>query len=164
MDIHYKTVVGDNQQRITDILNIALDRVDFVLMSGGLGPTVDDVTRQAVAAATNRELVYSEELEAQIMARFRSFDRAMPENNKRQAWIPEATLTLGYKDQRDGFSGPIFGVALPLPIFDQKGGLADAALPSSRQNGALESSLQRFPHGHARTSNRCRVRSAVRPR
>jgi cobalt-zinc-cadmium efflux system outer membrane protein len=44
-----------------------------------------------------------------------------------QAWIPEATLTLGYKDQRDGFSGPVFGVALPLPVFDQKGGLADAA-------------------------------------
>ncbi|MEM7029239.1 MAG: CinA family nicotinamide mononucleotide deamidase-related protein [Chloroflexota bacterium] len=92
LDIHYKTVVGDNEQRIIDVLNIALSRVDFVLVSGGLGPTVDDMTRQAVAAATNRELIYSQELEAQIKARFRSFDRDMPENNKRQAWMPEGSI------------------------------------------------------------------------
>ena len=44
-----------------------------------------------------------------------------------QAWIPDATVTLGYKDQRDGFSGLVFGVALPLPVFDQKSGVAEAA-------------------------------------
>lgn len=92
LDIHYKTVVGDNEQRIIDVLNIALSRVDFVLVSGGLGPTVDDRTRQAVAAATQRKLIYSDELEQQIADRFRSFDREMSENNKRQAWIPEGSI------------------------------------------------------------------------
>ena len=54
LDLYYKTTVGDNEQRITDVLNLALDRSDVVLTSGGLGPTVDDITRQAVANATGR--------------------------------------------------------------------------------------------------------------
>jgi len=92
LDMYYKTIVGDNEDRITEVLQIALSRVDFVIVSGGLGPTVDDRTRQAAAAAANRELVYSTELEEQIAARFRNFGREMAENNKRQAWIPEGAI------------------------------------------------------------------------
>ena len=94
LDLYYKTTVGDNEQRITDVLNLALDRSDVVLTSGGLGPTVDDITRQAVANATGRKLVYSDELEAQIAERFASFGRSMAENNKRQAYIPEGAMPL----------------------------------------------------------------------
>lgn len=94
LDLFYKTTVGDNEARITAVLNSALDRSPVVITSGGLGPTVDDVTRQAVANATGRRLVYSQELEAQIAARFRSFGRAMADNNKRQAYVPEGALTL----------------------------------------------------------------------
>lgn len=92
LDVHYKTTVGDNERRIIEVLRIALGRVDFVIVSGGLGPTVDDVTRQAAAAATGRKLIYSQELEEQIAARFRKFGRQMAENNKRQAWIPEGAI------------------------------------------------------------------------
>jgi len=84
LDLYYKTTVGDNEERITQALNIAMERSPVVITSGGLGPTVDDVTRQAVANATGRKLVYSAELEAQIAARFRSFGREMADNNKRQ--------------------------------------------------------------------------------
>ena len=94
LDLYYKTTVGDNEARITAVLNQALDRADVVITSGGLGPTVDDITRQAVANATGRKLVYSRELERQIAARFRSFGRKMGENNKRQAFIPEGALPL----------------------------------------------------------------------
>ncbi len=94
LDLYYKTTVGDNEDRITDVLNLALDRSDVVITSGGLGPTVDDITRQAVANATGRKLVYSTDLEAQIAARFRSFGRKMADNNKRQAYIPEGALPL----------------------------------------------------------------------
>ena len=94
LDLLYKTTVGDNENRITQVLNLALDRSDVVITSGGLGPTVDDVTRQAVANATGRRLVYSTELEAQIEARFRGFGRKMAENNKHQAYTPEGALTL----------------------------------------------------------------------
>jgi nicotinamide-nucleotide amidase len=94
LNLFYKTTVGDNEARITDILNLALDRSDVIITSGGIGPTVDDVTRQAVANATGRKLIYSLELEAQVAARFRSIGRKMAENNKRQAYIPEGALPL----------------------------------------------------------------------
>jgi nicotinamide-nucleotide amidase len=94
LDLYYKTTVGDNEARITAVLNLALDRSPIVITSGGLGPTVDDMTRQAVANATGRKLVYSQELEQQIAARFRSFGRAMADNNKRQAYIPAGALPL----------------------------------------------------------------------
>jgi len=76
LDLYYKTTVGDNEDRITEVLNLALDRSEVVITSGGIGPTVDDVTRQAAANATGRKLVYSEELEAQIAERFRCVFRS----------------------------------------------------------------------------------------
>jgi nicotinamide-nucleotide amidase len=94
LDIYYKTTVGDNEARIAEVLNLALDRSDVIITSGGIGPTVDDITRQAVADATGRRLVYSDDLEAQIAERFRSFGREMGENNKRQAYIPQGALPL----------------------------------------------------------------------
>ncbi len=83
------TSVGDNISRIADTLRIALGRSDLIITCGGLGPTVDDMTREAVAAATDRELVFVPALEEQIKARFSSFRMTMPENNKRQAFIPQ---------------------------------------------------------------------------
>lgn len=94
MDLYYKTTVGDNEERIAEVLDLALDRSDAVITSGGIGPTVDDVTRQAIARATGRKLVYSEELERQIAARFRNFGRRMAANNKRQAYLPEGAQPL----------------------------------------------------------------------
>ena len=94
LDLYYKTTVGDNENRITEVLNLALDRSDVIITSGGLGPTVDDVTRQAVANATGRRLIYSADFELQIAERFRNFGREMAENNKRQAYIPEGATPL----------------------------------------------------------------------
>ena len=94
MDIYYKTTVGDNEQRIVDVLNLALSRSDVVITSGGIGPTVDDITRQAVATATGRNLIYSLGLEKQIANRIRSFGREMPDNNKRQAYLPEGAFPI----------------------------------------------------------------------
>ena len=94
LDLYYKTTVGDNETRITEILDQALERSDVVITSGGIGPTVDDLTRQAAANATGRKLVYSDELEVQIAERFRQFGREMAENNKRQAYIPDGATPL----------------------------------------------------------------------
>ena len=94
LDLYYKTTVGDNLDRITEVLDLALDRSDVIITSGGIGPTVDDVTRQAVADATGRKLVYSTELESEIAARFSRFGRPMADNNKRQAYIPEGATSL----------------------------------------------------------------------
>ncbi len=89
LNLYFKTVVGDNAQRMTEALRIALNRSDVVITTGGLGPTVDDVTRPAVARAVGRELIFSDELLTQIQARFRAYGSPMGENNKRQAYLPQ---------------------------------------------------------------------------
>src|SRR3990172_8836427 len=68
LDLYYKTTVGDNLNRLTAVLCQALARSEVVITTGGIGPTADDVTREAVAAATGRELEFSEHLMAQIGA------------------------------------------------------------------------------------------------
>ncbi|MEN8098033.1 MAG: molybdopterin-binding protein, partial [Chloroflexota bacterium] len=62
MNVYYMSTVGDNRKRISQNITRALERSDIVITTGGLGPTVDDVTRSAVADATNRELEVREDL------------------------------------------------------------------------------------------------------
>lgn len=88
VDIYRLTTIGDNPSRITHTLQAALMRSDVVICTGGLGPTVDDPTRQAVADVFNVPLVYHEELWQDILARYQTFNRVPTENNKRQAFIP----------------------------------------------------------------------------
>ena len=84
-----KTAVGDNEDRIAAVVGEALGRADLVICTGGLGPTVDDKTREAVARATRRPLVFHQHLLDQIEARFRSFGRTMSPSNRQQAYVPE---------------------------------------------------------------------------
>lgn len=94
LDLYYKTTVGDNRERMAGVLETALSRSDIVITSGGLGPTVDDVTREAVADATHRTLVFQQALLDQIAARFARFGRPMTENNRRQAFVPEGAIVI----------------------------------------------------------------------
>ncbi len=92
VNLFYKTVVGDNPDRMLEITNRAMERSDLVITSGGLGPTQDDLTREVVAQATNRQLVMDPELLAQIEERFRRRGLIMTENNDRQALIPQGAI------------------------------------------------------------------------
>lgn len=83
-----KSVVGDTTEHIVSLLNEALSRADLVLCTGGLGPTLDDVTREAVALACARPLEFRQDLLDQIAARFAALKRPMGESNRRQAHIP----------------------------------------------------------------------------
>ena len=94
LNLFYKTTVGDNEERMTLVLKQALDRSDVIIVSGGLGPTVDDVTRQAVAQATGRKLVLDEEMLASIHAHYSRWGRTMAENNRRQAYKPESAMSI----------------------------------------------------------------------
>jgi competence/damage-inducible protein CinA-like protein len=80
--------VGDNLGRMVDCLRELVDRADAVVVCGGLGPTPDDVTREAIAQVMGVELERREELVEQIAAIFGGRGRAMPENNLRQADVP----------------------------------------------------------------------------
>ncbi len=94
VNLYYKTTVGDNRERIAAVIRHALKRVDVVLTTGGLGPTVDDVTREAIADATGRPLVRLPELEEHIRHIFRRMGREPGANNLRQADVPEGARVL----------------------------------------------------------------------
>ncbi|MBI3536412.1 MAG: CinA family protein, partial [Chloroflexi bacterium] len=85
---------GDNVGRIVDAIHHALTRADVIITTGGLGPTVDDMTREAVARATNRELILDENLLAQIRGLFAKWNSAMSDNNVRQAYIPRGATPI----------------------------------------------------------------------
>jgi competence/damage-inducible protein CinA-like protein len=90
VDVTHHQVVGDNQARIVDAVRLALGRAEIVLVTGGLGPTQDDITRDAIAEALGLDLVRDAEYEAWLRERFRGFGHGeMPENNLRQADAPE---------------------------------------------------------------------------
>lgn len=89
VELTMKCVVGDDRERLTAALRDALERTEIVIVTGGLGPTEDDVTRDAVAAALGRPLVFHQDLADGIAERFRKFGRRMAEINLRQAYLVE---------------------------------------------------------------------------
>ncbi|MBC7258896.1 MAG: CinA family nicotinamide mononucleotide deamidase-related protein [Chloroflexi bacterium] len=109
IDVHYRTTVGDNEQRTAEAISLAMRRADLVITTGGLGPTVDDVTRQAVARATGRPLALHPELLAAIEARFRSFGYRMTANNVQQAYIPQGAVAI----ENPVGTAPCFAVETP---------------------------------------------------
>lgn len=94
VNLFWKTTVGDNPTRITEALHTGLRRSDAVLCSGGLGPTMDDITRECVAEALGAPLEYHEDLYQVIVERFRSFNRPISENNRRQAQLPRGAAPI----------------------------------------------------------------------
>lgn len=94
IDLFRKTTVGDNAQRIAQVVREGLERADIILTTGGLGPTVDDPTREAIALALGVETEFRPELWEQIQARFRRFGRLPTENNRRQAYVPRGAIAV----------------------------------------------------------------------
>jgi molybdenum cofactor synthesis domain-containing protein len=93
LNLYYKTV-GDNEVRMAEALSIALKRSDVIITTGGLGPTIDDVTRPAIARAVDKPLIFREDLLDQIQARFRAYGVPMGDNNRRQAFVPDGATPI----------------------------------------------------------------------
>ena len=94
VNVFFHTVVGDNPERLKQAVKIARDRADIIITTGGLGPTYDDLTKQTLAEAFGRKLVFSEE-EAQKLREFfskRLNHAEMTENNLQQAMFPEGCV------------------------------------------------------------------------
>jgi nicotinamide-nucleotide amidase len=94
IELRAKTVVGDNRREVAEHLRRALDRVDLVLMTGGLGPTDDDVTRDALADVVGRPLVEHADMVERLRQRFARRNLHMPEVNRRQALVIEGGVVL----------------------------------------------------------------------
>jgi nicotinamide-nucleotide amidase len=94
VEVVAKHVIGDDRDRLTIEVRRALQSADFVLLSGGLGPTEDDLTRDAVAVALDRMQLLNNEISDSIEQRFRKMNRTMPEINRRQAMVIEGAEVL----------------------------------------------------------------------
>ena len=88
LDAHYQQTVGDNIDRIASAIRVALGRADAVFITGGIGPTQDDLTREAVCAATGLSMGYSAEYATHLQEWWARRGREMPESNLRQAYHP----------------------------------------------------------------------------
>ncbi len=94
VEVTAKHVIGDDLERLAGTIRRALGSAQFVVLSGGLGPTEDDLTRDAVAMALDRRLVFNAAVNDGIEQRFRAMNRTMPEINRRQAMIIEGAHIL----------------------------------------------------------------------
>lgn len=86
--VQFHSTVADELQAMESVFRVAVDRADIVVMTGGLGPTADDLTRDAIAAITGSQLILDEESLKGIEARYRVRGREMPANNRQQATFP----------------------------------------------------------------------------
>lgn len=94
VEVISKHIVGDDRRRLTEMIDAAIARSHVVILSGGLGPTEDDVTRDAAAAALGRKLHLNLEQESILITRFRQINRPMAANNIRQAYLIDGAEAL----------------------------------------------------------------------
>lgn len=92
INLYRTTMIGDNEERIAQVIQEAMKRCDIIITTGGLGPTVDDPTRAAVARALGVGVEFRPDLWEQIKARFSRYGREPSENNRRQAYIPAGAI------------------------------------------------------------------------
>jgi nicotinamide-nucleotide amidase len=94
LDIYRTSTIGDNAARIAEAVRESMGRASAVITTGGLGPTIDDATREGIAHALGVETHFEPALWEQIQARFASFGREPSENNRRQAYIPDGATPI----------------------------------------------------------------------
>ncbi len=94
IDVLYRVTVGDNPDRLEEVVKLAVEKADLVVISGGLGPTEDDLTKETVAKAMDKKLVLNKNCLHKIKGFFRNLDMDMSENNIKQAYIPESAIIM----------------------------------------------------------------------
>ncbi|HFR3838138.1 TPA: competence/damage-inducible protein A [Streptococcus suis] len=150
IDVYFHTAVGDNEQRLLSVLEVASQRSDLVILCGGLGPTEDDLTKQTLATFLGRKLVFDEKAIAKLDRFFASRPgRVRTPNNERQAQIVEgsqalqnpAGLAVGGMIEQDG----VTYIVLPGPPSELKAMFSENLLPLlSQSRQQLYSRVLRF--------------------
>ncbi len=149
IDVFAMHSCGDNLDRLAAMLQSALARSDGVITTGGLGPTVDDLTREAVARALGVPLELHEESIRAIERRLASFGRTGPlsENNLRQAWMPRGSVVLENPNgSAPGFvalAGGRFVASMPGVPSEMRAMLAQRLMPWLEQRFALRTAIYR---------------------
>jgi len=112
VNLYFKSVVGDNPERMKEVISRAVERADIVITSGGIGPTQDDLTREIVAEVTGRKLVQDAGMLEQVEGHFRRRGRPMTPNNLRQSYMPEGAIPV----KNPNGTAPSFVVEDPRPV------------------------------------------------
>jgi nicotinamide-nucleotide amidase len=92
IDLYRTITIGDNEDRIADAIRDSMRRADIIITTGGLGPTVDDPTREAVSKAMGVQTEFREDLWQQVIATIARYGRTPSENQKRQAYVPQGAI------------------------------------------------------------------------
>jgi len=145
IDLYYKSTVGDNRQRLVALLQQAWKRADLIFVSGGLGPTLDDLTREALALLVHEELEEDPGARRAVEEYFRRRNRTMSQNNLRQATRPKSAICLpnpygtapGLWLEKDGR----VVVALPGVPLEMKNLVEREVLPRLRRKSGADSSV-----------------------
>ncbi len=141
IDSHFQTTVGDNLERMVSSIRLGLARSDAVILCGGLGPTQDDITREALAEVMGAALVRHPEIGERIRAMFAARGRDMPDNNLRQADVPEgATLIAEMPGTAPGLVCPIADkvmYAVPGVPHEMREMLAGTVIPDLQKRAGL---------------------------
>ncbi|HEO8608715.1 TPA: competence/damage-inducible protein A [Streptococcus suis] len=150
IDVYFHTAVGDNENRLLSVLEVARQRSDLVILCGGLGPTEDDLTKQTLATFLGRNLVFDELAMVKLDRFFASRPgRVRTPNNERQAQIVEgsqalqnpAGLAVGGMIEQDG----VTYIVLPGPPSELKAMFSESLLPLlSQSQQQLYSRVLRF--------------------
>jgi len=155
IDIYRISTIGDNPGRIAATIKEALNRADIIITTGGLGPTVDDPTRQAVADATDRDLVYEPHLWEEILQRFKAYGHKPTENNRRQAYIPQGAIPIsnpvGTAPCYVVELGDACVISLPGVPSEMKFLLAHSIIPYLKKKFSLQSKIIKATVLHAVT-------------
>lgn len=142
IDVYYHIVVGDNSGRLKESLLNALNRCDLVIMTGGLGPTQDDLTKETVADVLEKKLVLHEESLERIKLFFDRMKREMTDNNIKQAYLPEGCTVI--ENNNGTAPGCIVEkdakivVMLPGPPKEMKPMLDDTVIPYLEQKSGYK--------------------------
>ncbi len=133
VNVYYHSVVGDNPKRLKDCIDLALDRSDAVIITGGLGPTKDDLTKETVAEKVNRKLVLDQKSLDKIRFFFKKINRPMVDSNIKQAYMPENSIII--KNDRGTAPGCIIEegskviIMLPGPPSEMKPMFDETVMP-----------------------------------
>jgi len=144
----YTMAVGDDLQRMEDAIRSAISRSSIVITTGGIGPTEDDLTREAVAHVTGRPLTFQPHLMEQIEALFEKRGFRMAENNRKQAYIPKgATAVENPKGTAPGFivEGPDWvTVSIPGVPSEMEYLMETSVIPYLRRRFSLDRQVIRY--------------------
>ena len=132
-DVMYHYTVGDNPERVRDMIRLAFQDCDLVITTGGLGPTQDDLTKEMVCQVMGDELVMMDEVMSELESYFEKLGRPMTENNKKQAYVPSrAEVFINHEGSAPGFALEKDGkyvICMPGPPREMTSMFEDSVIP-----------------------------------